>query len=69
MLNTQIKIVFSLENFGSWSASVIIPKGQMLMIGGVDKSNKTLDSIEKVDAKNRVSSLSNISLPLPLAGQ
>ena len=40
----------------------------MLLIGGVDKGNKTLDSIEKVDAKNRVSILSNITLPLPLAG-
>ena len=61
-----MKIVFVF--FRSWSASVLIPNGQMLLIGGVDKGNKTLDSIEKVDAKNRVSILSNITLPLPLAG-
>ena len=55
----------------AWAASVLRPttgQDQMVVFGGVDKNNVTLDSIEVIDIKARKSLKIGLTLPKPLAG-
>jgi N-acetylneuraminic acid mutarotase len=60
-----------MSSFRAWAASVIKPKtnqNQMIVFGGVDQNNVTLDSIEIIDIKARKSMKISLTLPTPLAG-
>jgi len=62
---------FRMSSSRAWAASVLIPTkndDQMIVIGGVDQNNVTLDSIEVVDIKARTSTKIGLTLPTPLAG-
>ena len=55
----------------AWAASVLRPttgQDQMVVFGGVDQNNVTLDSIEVIDIKSRKSIKIGLTLPKPLAG-
>jgi len=55
----------------AWAASVLTPstnENQMVIFGGVDQNNVTLDSIEVIDIKARKSIKIGLTLPKPLAG-
>ena len=51
----------------AWAASVL-SQGQVVIMGGIDQNNVTLDSIEVIDIKTRKSKKLELSLPSPLAG-
>ena len=55
----------------AWAASVLTPTAeqhQMVVLGGIDQKNVTLDTIEVIDMKSRESVRLGLSLPTPLAG-
>ena len=55
----------------AWAASVLTPtrtSNQMILFGGVDQNNVTLDTIEVIDIKARKFIKTSLTLPTPLAG-
>ena len=56
----------------SWSASVLVPGHDgsldMLVIGGVDQNNVTVDTIEKINVASRQSRTMNLTMSQPLSG-
>ena len=55
----------------AWAASVLTPttsNHQMIVFGGIDKNNVTLDTIEVIDIESNKSIKLGLNLPQPLAG-
>merc|ERR1712142_96614 len=55
----------------AWAASVLIPTAnnhQIVVFGGIDQNNVTLDTIEVVDMESKKSIKLGLSLPKPLSG-
>lgn len=59
---------FNLTIPRAFAASVRIPHDYMMILGGVDHNNNTLDTIEVVDVGNKVSIPLGLKMPSPLAG-
>ena len=62
---------FAMSSSRAWAASVLTPTtshDQMVVMGGVDQNNVTLDTIEVIDIKTRKSIKIGLTLPTPLAG-